>query len=400
MPKSLIQPHWALHNGQYTWRVIVPIGLRKPGYPQRRHFSPGSNPTELSIKQARKLADKFCSDLEKERGNSNARFAGLPMAVQSATMMALDLLGDGNGQEIFEAAKAHVAKRNQKQKNLADVVAECVADKAAANCRQAYLGPFENMLLRFSSHCGPRLMSEVSLDQVKAFINAPKVRAIKGKPGLFEDGPAGVYARRNRRTDLSTLFSYAMKHGYCAENLPKKLEKIRIDENQPGVLSVDDAAKLLKKLQEPDFAHLLAFTVLGLFGGLRPSEAQRLEWKDIGQTEIRVAAERGKKRANRFATINPTLRLWLDHAKKLESMLPIPEPTSRRVRTILKEMAPGFKWPRNGLRHSFSSYSFAIHGGRETAKDAGHSEDMMHKTYKQVVTKTDAESFWKLRPEI
>jgi integrase len=259
------------------------------------------------------------------------------------------------------------------------------------------------MLRRFCQHCGgDTQMSEVSLSQVATFINAPKLKAVwNGKVKSYvEAGPSAMKTRENRRIDLGTLFSYALKHGYCTENLALKTEEIRKDDREPGILTVEQAKLLMDTLLDgPDLRHLVPYAALGLFGGLRPSEAQRLTWGDIKE-EIRVAADRGKKRSNRFVTINDTLLAWLKPVWELAGSLPIPETTSRRVRQVLKDLIPGFVWPKDGLRHSFSSYHLKIHGGKLTAAEAGHSEDMMHSTYKQLVTTAQAEAFWLLRPSV
>src|SRR5687767_4854033 len=130
----------------------------------------------------------------------------------------------------------------------------------------------------------------------------------------------------------------------------------------------------------------MPFVALGLFGGLRPSEAQQLEWGNIGDVatskELRIVAGRGKKRANRFVTINDTLRSFL----ALGGELPIKETKSRKARELLKRICQrdgvAFQWPKDGLRHSYVSYSFVIHGENQTAREAGHRTDVMHRNYK------------------
>ena len=63
-------------------------------------------------------------------------------------------------------------------------------------------------------------------------------------------------------------------------------------------------------------------------------------------------------------------------------------------------MAAGITdWPHNALRHSFGSYHLAMHNDDlKTAFQMGNSPTMVHRHYKALVTKSEAERFWALRP--
>lgn len=386
MPRRLITKRWVVRNGVGMWRVITPADLGGGA----QYFG-----TDVIA------ADRRVAELVRLRKNGPAVLLGLSHDEQSAILLARRELGDGPPERWLEAVKFWKAKNGHKTKSLAEVVAECVKAKREAGCREWYMGPFENMLRRFCQDGkGELAMCDISLSQVQAFINAPRLKAVwtAGAKSYIEAGPSAMKTRENRRIDLGTLFSYALKHGYCTENLALKTEEIRKDDREPGILTVEQAKLLMDTLlADPELRHLVPYAALGLFGGLRPSEAQRLTWGDVGD-EIRVAADRGKKRSNRFVTINDTLLAWLRPVWEMAGSLPIPETTSRRVRQVLKTLISGFVWPKDGLRHSFSSYHLKIHGGKATAAEGGHSEDVMHRKYKQIVTTEQAVAYWALRP--
>jgi hypothetical protein len=44
------------------------------------------------------------------------------------------------------------------------------------------------------------------------------------------------------------------------------------------------------------------------------------------------------------------------------------------------------------------SYHYEIHGEVETAKQAGHSIEMLLRHYRALVTREEAEKFWELKP--
>jgi integrase len=57
-------------------------------------------------------------------------------------------------------------------------------------------------------------------------------------------------------------------------------------------------------------------------------------------------------------------------------------------------------WSENRLRDSFVSYRHEHTGSAEiTAKEAGHSVQVMLDKYQKIVTKDAAERFWAIRPK-
>ena len=58
------------------------------------------------------------------------------------------------------------------------------------------------------------------------------------------------------------------------------------------------------------------------------------------------------------------------------------------------------KWPSNALRHSYASYHLAFHqNAAALALQMGHmSQAMIFSNYREVVTKQDAERYWRIEP--
>src|SRR4029450_5403864 len=85
----------------------------------------------------------------------------------------------------------------------------------------------------------------------------------------------------------------------------------------PGILSVNEAARLLEAAAAPD---VLPYIAIGLFAGLRTAELERLDWSEIDFESdlIEVTAAKSKTAQRRFVTLQPNLREWLLPYRKLK----------------------------------------------------------------------------------
>ena len=147
---------------------------------------------------------------------------------------------------------------------------------------------------------------------------------------------------------------------------------------------------MLNRCQELDQA-LVPFLAVQLFGGLRPVEARALTWAEVKAGHIEVTAAKSKTRARRLVTINDTLRAWLAAGGDL--------PAGNWQRRLAR-VRGGMGWPHDCLRHSFVSYAVPVLGVSRTALEAGHSEAVLVRHYRELVTAEDAGRFWGLRPKV
>ena len=83
--------------------------------------------------------------------------------------------------------------------------------------------------------------------------------------------------RRSYLVDVRTLFAFAAKRKYVRENPGLAVDLPRVEENAPGILTPAQAHTVLDACIDtaPD---ILPVVALSLFGGLRRSEAEQLEW--------------------------------------------------------------------------------------------------------------------------
>jgi integrase len=148
---------------------------------------------------------------------------------------------------------------------------------------------------------------------------------------------------------------------------------------------------------------ILPYIAIGLFGGLRRAEIERLDWSEIDfdSGHIEVTAEKSKSKiANRFITMQSNLREWLLPFRKLKGNL-TPQENFRQLFDDARVAAGIADWPDNALRHSFASYH-VVHfkDAKSLALEMGHSDSgMLFNHYRALVKPKEAERYWNIRPE-
>ena len=135
--------------------------------------------------------------------------------------------------------------------------------------------------------------------------------------------------------------------------------------------------------------------------GIRLQEAQRLTWQDVFGTPgyIAISATKSKTRNRRLVEICPALAAWLESHRKQEG--PLWTQSRDTYHASFVELRESQKLParKNGLRHAFCTYHFALHQNEnQTAQQAGNSPAMIHAHYKGLATKAEAEKWFNVNP--
>jgi len=198
------------------------------------------------------------------------------------------------------------------------------------------------------------------------------------------------------RGAISLLFSHAISLHAVARNPCEGIELAPIPHKTPEILTVADAEKLLACA---DKAALPVFLVR-LFAGLRRSEAEKIDWRDIRLNEgiIVISSAIAKTKARRVVKISDNLKEWLQPLAKEEGKL-TPSPASWRKGSERAIRKSGINYPNNCLRHSFVSYHLALSEDEgKTATQSGHSVDVLRQNYKSLITDGQEKAFWKIYP--
>ena len=159
-------------------------------------------------------------------------------------------------------------------------------------------------------------------------------------------------------------------------------------------------AELQKLLEAADDTLRPIIALQGL-AGIRLQEAQRLTWQDVFGAEgyVAISATKSKTRSRRLVEICPALAVWLEPYHQHEGALWIQSRDTYHAAFV--ELRKTHKIParKNGLRHAYCTYHFALHGNENlTAAQAGNSPSMVHAHYKGLTTKTEAEKWFNVMP--
>lgn len=297
-----------------------------------------------------------------------------------------------HGVTILESAKyyeKHVLAYKTAP-TVKEIVQRYLADCKNRNLRPRTIGDLEHRLNSFAADFGESRLSDITLDELKEWVN---------------DEQWGMRTRINYLTKLSQLYGFALRRPikWVDANLTELIDRPAVEETKPEIFSVQQAKALLDNADKFGF---LPYISLGLFAGLRSAEMMRLDSKDISLENriIKIGADVAKKRAQRNVDVSDALFAWLKPlADTLKKGGPIVDKSKFwKHKELLLEAAGIEKWPENGLRHSFASYHLAhFNNSDSTAYQMGHrSTELVHRYYKALVLKGEAEKYWNLRPEL
>jgi integrase len=131
----------------------------------------------------------------------------------------------------------------------------------------------------------------------------------------------------------------------------------------------------------------------------------RLTWQDVFRVpgHIEITAGKSKTRQRRLVEVCPALAAWLEDYRQLTGKVCTITAASVDVlwqQQFLKLCDDAkVSRRRNGLRHGFCSFHFALHSNENlTAAQAGNSPAMIHAHYKGLATKAEAEKWFAIAP--
>jgi integrase len=206
----------------------------------------------------------------------------------------------------------------------------------------------------------------------------------------------------NFRRALSNLFSYATRAGVIATNPVRDAAAVKVRRKKTEILTSDEVSNLLTHCPED----VLPAMVLQVFCGVRNAEVFRLGWPDLDWEDgtIEISALNAKREGHaRHSTIPPNAQAWLRPLAKTRAPIAPFEKFHNFTKALQDaRRAAGWEpgaWPDNALRKTFISCHYESWGSiDETAKEAGSSVGIIHRHYRKLIKKKEADKLWEIWP--
>jgi integrase len=274
------------------------------------------------------------------------------------------------------------------EKTIQEIVDELLAVKKAAGVSARYLKDLRIRLNIFCATFGKERAVNVSQQMVDDWITAI---------------PYSGTTKNNYRRLLGVLFGFAVDRRYVLQVPISKQSKSSVKRGKPGILTVDECARLLSVCDDK----ILPAVALGMFAGLRPeSEVWRLDWSRIDFRRKLIDVEplstknSGDNASVRWVHMPDNLVEWLvPHREKAGLVSPHGDSYFARLQKA-RDTARIKTWPADALRHCFCSYHYALHNDAGlTMAQAGHTNPRtFFRHYRARVQPEDAERYFQIRP--
>jgi integrase len=222
-------------------------------------------------------------------------------------------------------------------------------------------------------------------------------------------GLAGIEGRtrNNYLSAVSALVDFARKQGMTDVDLRTAERFVE----SPGEITIFQPSELARLLAvAPD--ELRPYLVIGAFAGLRTAEICRLTWGQVhwqadshypnGWIEVKASqaknAKKQGRRARRLIPMSASLRAWLEPlAGEPGDLIHRLHRIDRHIQRLAAKS--GVAWRVNALRHSYGSYRMALTSDEnKVALEMGNSPAMIFAHYRQLVSPSQAEEWFRISP--
>jgi integrase len=331
--------------------------------------------------QGKREAQTFLLLAKRQQSNYGTAAFSISDALRTEAVQCSKKLGEG-GYTLTEATNfflAHI-QASAKSISVSQAVEQLISSRKSAGLSDRYCQDLRLRLGRFAKDFEKMTVATITAGQINRWLA----------------GLAVAPATRNTfRRDLRTLFSYCEKHNYCQTNEAKKTDRAKEMSKPPRILTVEETTALLNACDDGT----LPYAAISLFGGLRASEVQKLDWSevDLESGHIEITAAKSKISRRRLVPISDNLVAWIQPLAKLRG--PVVPSGLRKSFDAVKTRAGFHQWPQNVMRHSYGSYRLAqCHDVARVSLEMGNSPQMVFAHYRELVRPKQADQYWKISP--
>lgn len=294
------------------------------------------------------------------------------------------------GATLLQAAKALAKEMALPQVPLKDAQNRFLEERRHGAVALTLRG-YRHVLTRLCAVCGDSL---------------PVSAVTQGHIATMIGSRSGV-TRNNVLRHLAVFFRWAEREGIATGNPALAVPKARVAEPGRGILTVAQAAALMKLASEKRPA-LVPYLALGLFAGIRPAELARLDPARIGKEWIVIDGSVAKTSDHRTTPVRDNLRAWLDAYAPANPITPLSakhlyaaiRKLCADTRELEDEASRVTEWPMDCMRHSYASYAYDLtRDAALIASEMGHrGTDIFFRHYRGLVHPGDGKKFFDILP--
>jgi integrase len=362
-----------------------------------KELAQGSQVTALTPRQATDAlaALERLQGLFQQTGRRRSLLAAVSEYVEASVRL--------NGRTIPEAIDGYLANvASVKRKDVAEAVEEFIkasepltkatdGQRAQLSAKYAYNRAI--MLRRFAKAMPGHAVCDISKEHIDALLTSKAIAEFSAK------------SRNHHRAALKQWMQWCVRKDYLSvTHRLLEADSMRREHADNGEIEFY-TAKEFRALLETAEGPMRAMVAIGGLAGLRTAEILRLTWQDVFRVpgHIEITAGKSKTRQRRLVEVCPALAAWLEDYRQLTGK--VCTITAASVDVIWQQHflalcdRAGVSRKRNGLRHAFCSFHFALHSNENlTAAQAGNSPAMIHAHYKGLATKAEAEKWFNVQP--
>jgi integrase len=219
-------------------------------------------------------------------------------------------------------------------------------------------------------------------------------------------GDVSARTRNGRRTVVKMFLKWAAEGDLLPANhrllAADGMAKEKEDSGEVEFYTPKELRALLDTAGgKAEFAGLLPVIALCGLAGLRLQEAVRLTWEDVFRVgkHVEISSAKSKTRSRRLVAACQALTRWLAPYRDRSGL--VWSHSLDRFHDDFNALLGSLKISpkRNGLRHAFCSYHYALHANESlTAQQAGNSPQMVHAHYKGLATRVEAKKWFAIKP--
>jgi integrase len=333
-----------------------------------------------------------------ERLRSFYQSTGRRVSLLASVSEWCEAAGKLHGLTLGEAVDRYLATvATVQRKPLAEAVAEFIEGRKhlgeskngeRSKRSPVYLYNCAMWLNQFANALPGHAVCDLSKEHLNAYI-----RSFQG---------LSAKSRNDRRAIVKQFLGWCAAKDYLGQG-HRLFEAVdfKAEEADPAEIDFYRPKELREMLTaaEPELAPVIALAALA---GLRREEILRLDWAEVwsvaGKVEVSARIAKGRKR--RLVDICPALAGWLRPCRGASG--PVWGKSPDALEEALANLRGGLGIParRNGFRHAFCSYHFALHSNENlTAAEAGNSPQMLHDHYRGLATRKEAKAWFAVVPK-